>query len=201
MQEKPPTNRMTADEYLKLEESSQVRHEFVDGELYAMTGSTKNHNRICFRMSAKLDSHLSGSPCQVFLHDLKVHVQTANCYYYPDVVAACEPYDGKSIFVEEPRLIIEVLSPSTQHIDRREKRLNYAKIGSLREYIVIHHNKRLIEIHRKESPGVWSSERLGNDDELVIKSLPGGTLRIGVADIYADLDVPLTVQESEEEYI
>lgn len=200
MQEQPTTERMTADEYLEFEESSQVRHEFVDGELYAMTGSTKNHNRICGRMFTKLDSHLSGSPCQAYLHDLKVHVETANCYYYPDVVVACEPYDGKSIFVQEPRLIIEVLSPSTQHIDRREKRINYAQIGSLREYILIHYNKRLIELYRKDSPGIWSSEKLGNDDELLIKSLPGGPLRIAVADIYADLDIPLTVQESEEEY-
>jgi len=112
---------MATDEYLEFEEQAAVRHEYVRGQIFAMTGSAEAHNVISGNLFAALHNFLQGTGCRVFQNDMKVRVEAADCFYYPDIMVTCEPYEAKSVFKNSPRLIIEVLSPSTKHIDRREK--------------------------------------------------------------------------------
>ena len=193
------SSAITPEQYLKSEETSSVQHEYVDGELFAMTGETAGHAWICQQLFRRIDDRLKGSGCHVFTERLKVHVEAANSYYYPDIVVTCEPLNTKSVVLSEPVLIIEVLSRSTQHIDRREKLISYRKIDSLREYVLISQFRMAIEYHFVNENGVWDSRRLGPDDDLVLISLPGAPLRIPVRDIYKDIDFTLTVMEAEEE--
>jgi Uma2 family endonuclease len=190
---------MTVDEYLSFEESSSVRHEYVDGQVFAMSGSTEAHNVICVNLLSRIHSHLRGTGCRAFLADMKVHVKAANCFYYPDIMVTCDPLVPASTFKTNPVLIVEVLSPSTKQIDRREKLVNYRKIDTLRQYILIAQNKMSVENYRKNSDDLWSIDQLGKFDELLIDCMPGDHLRIPVQDIYEDLDLPSVVEESEEE--
>jgi Uma2 family endonuclease len=118
---------MSVDEYLSSEEHASVRREYVDGRVFAMTGVTKRHNIIAGNIYSILRAHVRGSQCRAYISDVKVRVEAANSFYYPDVMVSCEPFDHKSVFTSTPRLIVEVLSRSTAAIDRREKVLAYSK--------------------------------------------------------------------------
>jgi len=96
MRKDPRKQNMTVDEYLKFEERSQIRHEYVDGQIHAMTGATAGHVLLCKNFVSAFDRHLDGSPCRVEFTDIKVHVKAANCFYYPDVLITCEPFDPKA---------------------------------------------------------------------------------------------------------
>jgi Uma2 family endonuclease len=191
---------MTVDEYLKLEESSNGRHEYVDGQLFAMTGATLAHNVICGNLFTKLRTHLRDSVCRAFINDMKVHVQVANSFYYPDVMVTCEPLVAKSVMVASPVLIVEVLSPSTKQIDRREKLSAYRKLASLQEYLIVHQNKMLLELHSKNAEGQWQTAKLSGSGELTFQSLPGSPFQISLNEIYDEVEVPGLVEEEEEEY-
>jgi Uma2 family endonuclease len=120
-----PIHDLSVLEYLEAEAKSEIRHEYIDGEVFAMAGGSRNHNRICLNIASRLSSHLRGSKCNVFMSDMKVKVkslqQNKNIFYYPDVIATCNLQDQDQFIVNSPCLIIEVLSPSTEMIDRREK--------------------------------------------------------------------------------
>lgn len=191
---------LTPDQYLQFEEAAAMRHEYVDGEAFAMTGETAAHNLICGRLYRNIAGHLDGSHCHAFMNGLKVHIATANCYYYPDLVVTCKPVKPEDVFVEAPTLIIEVLSRSTQHIDRREKAINYRRLESLSEYVLVSQSHALIEHYIKDSKGAWTKAKLIHSDDIVIECLPNGKLCIALAEIYADLGLPFEVHEDEEEY-
>jgi Uma2 family endonuclease len=165
-----------------------------------MTGATEGHNVICMNLAARIHTQLKGTGCRAFVADMKVHVKAANCFYYPDIMVTCEPLVPTSVFKANPVLIMEVLSPSTKQIDRREKSVNYRKIDSLRQYVLVAQNKMSLESYRKNNNGIWSIDQLGKFDELLIDCLPGDDLRIPVPDVYAELDLPSIVEEEEEEY-
>jgi Uma2 family endonuclease len=200
MHDQPQRPYMTVDEYLKFEEASDVRHEYVDGQVFDMTGATQAHNMICGNLFARLHGHLQGTGCRAFHADMKVHVKAANSLYYPDILVTCEAVKATSVLIEHPVLIIEVLSSSTKHIDRREKLVNYRKIESVREYILVHQNKMLVEVFRRNSDGTWLPSQLTKFESLLLQSMPDKELTIAVQDIYAGLDLPSRVQEPEEEY-
>jgi Uma2 family endonuclease len=191
---------MTVEEYLAFEERSQTRHEYLDGQVFVMTGAKDAHNVINVNLTAKLHSHLQGTGCRVYSSDMKVHVKACNSFYYPDLIVTCEPVVADSVFKTQPRLIIEILSRSTATIDRREKLVNYRKLDSLCEYVLIAQHKMYVELHRKDADGTWSVQKLGRSDELVLESFPNDSLRIGMYEIYEGLDVPSRVEEEEEEY-
>ncbi len=130
---------VTAAEYLEGERSSEVRHEFVDGRIYAMSGASLRHNEICLDIATLLKSHLKGGPCRTFIEAVKVELadDLTEAYYYPDVFVTCEPADDDSHVVRQPKLIIEVLSPSTSRNDRGEKLANYKRIPSVEEIVYI----------------------------------------------------------------
>lgn len=166
-------NFITIDDYLRGEEESEIRHEYINGQIYAMVGSTDRHNLIAGNIFARLHSLTRSTPCKVFMSDLKVQLTIAgeNIFYYPDIMLACDPDDHKPYYRRNPCLIIEVLSPSTERIDRREKFLAYTTLPSLQEYILVSQEKQEVTIFRQ--PNDWQPQRLGPDDTLHFLCLDG----------------------------
>ncbi len=190
---------LTVEEYLAQEKRAKVRHEYVNGQVFAMTGATAAHNVISGNLYALLHHHLRGSGCRPFINDMKVRIEIGNSFYYPDVMVTCEPFDGKSVFQQSPVLIAEVLSPSTTHIDRREKLVAYRRLSSLRQYLIIHQSRYRIEAHKKDADGQWEVSVLGKNDVLLLDSLPS-RLNVTVAAIYEGVIQELVVEEEDEDY-
>jgi Uma2 family endonuclease len=141
---------LSVDEYLQLETVSTVRHEYLAGQIFAMTGGTRRHNRIASRIFNAIDNHLGEGPCEAYIADVKVRfkINTDEYLYYPDVLVSCEPEESEQ-YVQYPKLIIEVLSPSTESVDRREKTLVYRAIPSLEEYVIVAQDEPQVTILRR----------------------------------------------------
>ena len=137
--------RLTPDEYLAYERQQQLRHELVDGYLYAMTGASDRHEEIALNLAAALRVHLRGGPCRVYKGDLKIRI--ADDFYYPDVFVRCGEDPGDAYFKTDPVLIAEVLSPSTQRYDRGDKRLAYSTLPSLQDYALIAQDRMVVELY------------------------------------------------------
>lgn len=146
------TNEMyvSVEEYLASEERSRIRHEYVDGRLFAMTGSTLKH--------------------------------------YPDVMVSCVQLSQSAVFTNQPILLVEVLSPSTSAIDRREKLIAYKQIPSLQEYLIVHQRKRCVEIYRRDEANGWSICELATGTVFEIRSIPGGPIQVSMEELYGDVD-------------
>jgi Uma2 family endonuclease len=142
---------ITAAEYLEGELRSELRHEFVDGRVYAMSGASRRHNEICLDLAANLQAHLRSGPCRTYIEAVKVQIadDIGEAYYYPDVFVACEPNDDDSHVVQHPKLIIEVLSESTARIDRSDKLTNYKRIPSVEEIVLIEQDWPEILVFRR----------------------------------------------------
>jgi Uma2 family endonuclease len=191
--------KLTIEEYLEFEERSSVRHEYIDGQIFAMSGATEAHNVICGNLYALVHAHVRGTGCRASINDMKVHVKIARSFYYPDIMVTCEPFEAKSVFKDSPVLIVEVLSPSTKQVDRREKLVAYRQLASLKEYVIVHQDRQRIEIYRKDSDDQWEISTLVGVDELQLKSL-SKPVRIPVSAIYEDVVLTPFVEEPEEEY-
>ncbi|MGC9185943.1 MAG: Uma2 family endonuclease, partial [Thiomonas sp.] len=124
--------RISIDDYLAGERDAETRHEYVDGEVYAMTGASRRHALIVTAMTGALLPLARARRCQLFTNDMKLRLEIAGStvFYYPDLMLACDPQDGDPHFLTRPCLIAEVLSPATERIDRREKLLSYITIPS-----------------------------------------------------------------------
>ncbi len=181
-----PLNLLTVEEYLKSEQDSEIRHEYVAGQIYAMAGASEEHNLIVGNIFALLRPHLRSSSCRTFFSDMKVKVkmQQTDIFYYPDLLVTCDPNDNKKYFKTNPSLIVEVLSNSTQTTDRREKRINYQTLESLEEYILVSQDEIKVEIYRRDKYNNWTVETLDKDDDLQLNSVG---LTLTMADIYEDI--------------
>jgi Uma2 family endonuclease len=179
---------LSADDYLAIEARSNVRHEFIGGQMFAMAGASDAHNVIAGNVFAILRMHLRGSGCRAYIADMKAKIEKTEDFYYPDVMATGEKFAAKSVFKSQPFLIFEILSPSTASIDRREKLAAYRQIDNLREYVVIYQDKKRAELHRKDSRGNWQTAILGAEDELYLESPPNDPLTITMNEIYEDVD-------------
>lgn len=145
-------------EYLALEEVSNTKHEFFQGEMYAMAGGTPEHAAICANLIAAFVSQLAGSDCRVFSSDLRVRVVETGLATYPDVTVVCGPlqYDSESaVTVVNPKIVVEVLSNSTELYDRGEKLKHYKALPSLQACVLVSHRTKLLEIHRRRSSHNW----------------------------------------------
>jgi len=131
---------------------------------------------------------------------MKVRVEVSDCFYYPDLMVTCEPFEAKSVYKASPVLIVEVLSPSTRQIDRREKLVAYQLLSSLQEYAIVHQSKPLVELYRKQEDGKWTVSMLRTFDALQLESLPNKSFDVPVREIYEDLDLSSLVEESAEDY-
>ena len=147
---------LTPEEYLQLEATSDSKHEYINGEVYAMAGATDTHVTIALNVAVLLRNHLRGSGCRTFISDMKVRIETKNRFFYPDVMVTCETKDREnSIYKQFPRLIIEVLSDSTEAFDRGDKFADYQSLPSLEEYVLINTKKARIECFRRTQEGLW----------------------------------------------
>ncbi|WP_255542283.1 Uma2 family endonuclease [Azospirillum sp. INR13] len=133
-------------DYLAAERTAEVRHEYVDGEIFAMVGASRRHATIVGNLFVALRQTARARGCQAYANDVKVRVEAANAFYYPDLVATFAGGDDDPHVVKDPVLVVEVLSDSTEAIDRREKRTNYQKIPSLREIVLVSQTERLVEV-------------------------------------------------------
>jgi Uma2 family endonuclease len=162
----------TPEAYLLLENDNllETRHEYVNGLIYAMGGASRNHNRVSGRLFVRLAQHLEGTPCEPFQSDMKVKVQFANDirFYYPDVHVTCEQETDR-YYNEHPCLIVEVLSDSTQRIDRTEKRLAYPMVESLQEYVLLSQDSPYLEIYRRRTD--WQRESFAGSDSVTLESV------------------------------
>jgi len=151
---------VTVEEYLEGEKFSEIRHEYIGGLVYAMAGTSDEHNFIVGNLHAALHSHLRGKSCRVFMLDAKVRLQaeTDDIFYYPDLMVACDPRDKDRYFKRYPRVVIEVLSESTERTDRREKFLSYTQIETLEEYVLVAQDKMEVTLFRRANG--WQAEIL-----------------------------------------
>lgn len=172
---------MLPTDYLEGEKASSVRHEYIDGDVYAMAGGTKVHNQVAGNFYGLLRAHLRGTPCRVFIGDVKVHVawDWRERFYYPDVVVGCEAGDTDPYVVEQPKLIVEVLSNSTERDDRSDKFYAYRRLPSLEEYVLIAQDTLRVEVYRRETG--WDLEVYNAGMEF---SLRGIGANLTVTDVY-----------------
>ncbi len=181
-------------DYLEGEKVAKVRHEYVDGQVFAMAGESKRHNKIAGRIFRKLGEHLEDSNCDVYFESIKVSASSFK-FYYPDVVVVCRDNSEDEYVLTNPRLIVEILSPSTERTDRAEKLLAYKKIESLEEYVIVAQDRVFVQVHRRQDADNWTAENfLELSDEITLTSV---NCLLKVADIYQNISFPIV--ETEEE--
>ncbi|BAP55510.1 hypothetical protein THII_1213 [Thioploca ingrica] len=163
----------TPKEYLELEGHSPFKHEYQRGLVYAMAGGKKKHVKITTNLGSLLSVHLFNSPCSVYVADMKVRITTADCYYYPDISVTCSETDlgnDDDNFILAPKLIIEVLSKSTEQFDRTDKFSDYQQILELEEYVLVSQDKVQVECYRKQE-GEWEGHYYQRGDIVEIVSI------------------------------
>jgi Uma2 family endonuclease len=175
-------------EYLELEEKSPTRHEWLDGEIYDMSGGTLDHAGLAAAVIRRLGNQLEGKRCRVFTTDLKIRVLATGLATYPDASVICgraelDP-DSPKTTVTNPTVLVEVLSDSTEAYDRGEKFAHYRRLPSLREYVLVGQGKPMIEVFRKNEAGQWVLvAEAGAGESAVLESI-GCTLVVD--EVYAD---------------
>lgn len=180
--------RYTPEEYFTLEESSEVRHEYFEGEVFAMAGASKSHNLLAQNLAAGLRVSLRGRGCQTFMEDVRLVVKENVHYVYPDVLVTCDPADRHDAYlVRHPVLIAEILSPSTADYDRTEKFANYQKLPSLRHYLLISQTSWVVEWFRRDEAGQWIHALLL--EPAAVLTIPDLGLTLPLRDLYEDTDV------------
>lgn len=176
------------DDYLAWEQEQPERHEFVNGEVFAMSGASDAHGTAALNLAALLRSALRGTPCRPFIADMKVLVAPASCFYYPDILVTCDARDRSpeaNHVKQHPTLIVEVLSPSTEAYDRGNKFAAYRQLESLQEYVLISLDARRVEVFRRDAAGLWVLHPFALDDTLELRSLD---FRCPVSDIFEDVE-------------
>ncbi|MFZ5991235.1 MAG: Uma2 family endonuclease [Deinococcota bacterium] len=181
-----PVGKTTFEEYLELEARSPVRHEFVDGYLFAMAGGTDYHNIIAGNIFAAARAAARGTGCTVFIENMLLHTPDGAAYY-PDVFVTCEEANDGSRYKRFPCFVVEVLSESTSDIDRGEKLHNYRKIPSLKAYVLVSCDRKLVEVYRRLEDNTWRYETLEGEGALEFPCLD---LKMDLAEIYADIPQP-----------
>ena len=178
---------MSPEEYLEFEHNSDIKHEYIDGEVYAMAGTTKAHNTISLNLAILLREKLKDSDCQTFMADIKVNVSNQKRFFYPDIVVTCDDNDDVNAYdVKFPKIIVEVLSESTEKFDRGKKFQYYRTIPSLQEYILVSSQEYLIECFRRTKNDLWTLETYeGLNTILRIESL---AIDAPLSEIYATLN-------------
>ena len=164
---------ITEAEYLAHEHATDIKHEYIDGQIYAMSDAKAAHNRIAGNAFRHIANHLTGNPCQPYMSDMKVRIGSK--YFYPDVMVDCTNMADDSTYTEQPRLIIEVLSHSTRRLDQTIKRMAYMQIPTLEEYVLIEQEFVEIEVIRRQDNWLPTKYYLG--DKLHLQSI-GLTLAV-----------------------
>jgi len=174
---KQANHPITEYDYLQGELVAKTKHEFIDGDVYAMAGASEYHNLLSLNMAVELRNELKGSPCRTFIADMKVKV--ANDFFYPDVMVVCQQDNGFDYYKQSPVIIVEVLSKSTRKFDKTAKRLKYQSIPTLEEYVLIEQTIGEIEVFKRKE--YWQSSYYYLGDAITFESLG---ITVLVEDIY-----------------
>jgi Uma2 family endonuclease len=179
------TKWIRPEDYLAAEDLAEFKNEYLGGSVYAMAGGSRRHNLIARNIVSALGDQLAGKPCQSYIGDVKVRIDIAKdtYFYYPDVMVGCNPKDNHPLYLKEPKVIVEVLSPSTERIDRREKFFIYQRIDSFDTYILVDQNKREVTIYRKDVG--WSAEVFVDTGEIALDSIG---CHVSLDRIYRDVE-------------
>lgn len=152
----PKFNYITPDEYIEMEETSEIKHEYIDGYVYAMAGANDPHVTIASNAFGIIRNHLRGSGCRIYISDMKARIDSLNRFYYPDVMVTCDSRDTQSQNQKRfPKLIIEVLSKSTEGFDRGDKFADYQQIETLEEYVLVNTKRQRLDCFRRNEGGIW----------------------------------------------
>lgn len=159
----PQSRYLSFVDFLALEQSSETKHEYIGGEVHAMVGASRSHNIIAMNLSAHLFNHLRGTPCRPFMSDMLLHMNIAqeDIGYYPDLMVACRPDDNHPRYLEQPTIIVEILSDSTRRTDLREKFLAYQTLESVQEYLIVEQDRQHLSLFRRENH--WKAEYFGKE--------------------------------------
>lgn len=184
-----PKTKLTPAEYLEFERKSEIKHEYFDGEIFAMSGAKLNHNKVSTNLSGLIWQHLKGKNCESYSSDMRVFVPKIGLYTYPDIVVVCgKPTFQDNVFdtLLNPILLIEVLSDSTESYDRGKKFQHYRSIESLQEYVLVSQDEAHIERFVKSGDGFWTlSEAVGLDSEIEFSSIE---CKISLREVYDKID-------------
>jgi len=175
---------LTVEEYLKLEDGATVRHEYVGGEIFAMVGATKRHNRIIVNITSRLWEAARGGDCRVYSEGVKLRVAD-DVIYYPDVMVACGPEGEDPVVEDDPCLVVEVASPGTETTDRREKLAAYKRMYGLRAYLIVAQDRRWVEGHLRGEDNLWHRGYLVDEGHL---SIPCPETELTLEEIYEGLE-------------
>jgi len=184
----PEPSLLTPEEYLDIERKSEIRSEYINGRMIAMSGASWRHSIVSGNLFRELSSQLRGRACEAHTNDLRVKVSPTGMYTYPDIVALCgeaELEDEHLDTLLNPSVIIEVLSDSTEAYDRGEKFAHYRRIDTLREYVLVSQNKIRIEHYRRDADQWILSEVSGPDAALHLESID---CHVPVSTIYEKVD-------------
>ncbi|WYM03595.1 MAG: Uma2 family endonuclease [Gloeotrichia echinulata CP02] len=163
---------ISPEEYLESEKFSQIKHEYIDGQVYAMAGASDAHVTVTGNLFSILRNHLRGSGCRVYMLDMKAQIESINRYFYPDVMVTCDARDKEfKYFKSYPSLIVEVLSESTESFDRGKKFASYRHLDSLQEYVLISSDRMSVDCFRRNEKGRWELFAYGKDDEVNLASV------------------------------
>jgi len=166
------TPYLSPEDYLELETNSPTKHEYFDGEAFAMAGATDAHVTIALNLASDMRSRLRGSGCRVFISDMKVRIGERNRFFYPDVLVTCDPRDEENnVYKCFPKLVVEVLSPSTESFDRGDKFNDYRTLDSLQEYVLISSTNRRVEIFRRHTDGLWLFQSYDDSETFRLESI------------------------------
>ncbi len=186
-----PKRKLSPAEYLAIEKKAEFKSEFFNGEMFAMAGASRPHNRVKDNLIIRIGSQLLSGPCQTFSSDQRVLVDRTGLYTYPDLLIVCgevESMEDDEDTITNPRVIVEVLSPSTERYDRGAKFRNYQQVPSLTEYVLVAQDEAVVERFVRQADGTWGyTSFVGLEAVLAFSSVP---VQVPLADLYAGVEFP-----------
>lgn len=179
---------ISSEEYLENEKTAEFKHEYLKGEILAMVGASDNHVTIAGNLFLLLKQQLKGSPCRSYISDMKIKVEQANAFFYPDVFVTCDQRDKEHIYYKEsPVFISEVLSPSTEAYDRGNKFKYYQQLITLQEYWLIDAQTMSVDCFTRQSDNGWILHSYSAPADLV--SIASLDIKVPLAELYAETSV------------
>jgi Uma2 family endonuclease len=176
---------LSPEEYLEAEKFSPIKHEYIQGRTYAMAGASDADMTITANLVALLRNHIRGTGCRLYVADMKARIESLDTFYYPDIMVTCDPRDANSeYFKRYPTLIIEVLSPSTEALDRGDKFSDYQELDTLQEYVLVSQNRRKIDCFRRNPEGRWVLYSYKANQQLELTSV---NFSCPLTDVYEDV--------------
>ena len=182
----PYSPKMTVAEYLVWEPLQELRYEYINGEVFAMTGGSIPHNDIAINLLTALHPHIRAIGCRINMADVKLQIEESSYYYYPDLMVSCDPQDlNARQFIQFPKLIVEVLSPGTADKDRGDKFTDYQRIPTLQEYLLINSQKVSVECYRRGEGRMWLYYPYITGDTIPLESVG---FSIAIEQLYAGIN-------------